>query len=102
MTENAKVTPLKSAQDAAQLTGAKYVRVRKMRDDGFVEFDFSIGDPMLYVELILPSTAFNEFCNSNGVKFLSDDEAAALDADRRRWRQGFISQEGDERLEDGP
>lgn len=45
----------------------KYVRVCARRDDGFVEFEFAIGDPELCVELILPSEGFHEFCLANEV-----------------------------------
>lgn len=96
MTRDSKVLPLKRPAGAGDMAQDKYVCIRRMRDDGFVEFDFSIGDPGLYVELILPTTAFNEFCNSNGVIFLDGADSAAIEADRKRWREGFISQEGDE------
>lgn len=45
----------------------RFVRLRKVRDDGFVEFDFAIGEPDLSVELILPAEAFREFCRANRV-----------------------------------
>lgn len=48
----------------------KFVRVTELRSDGFVEFDFSIGEPGLFVEMILPATAFDEFCAVNEVAFL--------------------------------
>lgn len=77
--------------DMGQLTQQqRYVRVTDSREDGFVEFDFSLGDPDLYVELILPRPAFEEFCRANAVAFLSDAQAAALDADRRKWREGGL------------
>jgi len=44
-----------------------FVNVRKVRNDGLVEFDFAIGDPELAVELILPNEAFREFCRDQGV-----------------------------------
>lgn len=44
--------------------GKRYVRVTGAHD-GFVEFDFSIGDPDITVELILPRPAFEEFCRAN-------------------------------------
>ena len=56
-----------------------------------VEFDFSYGDSDLYVELILPVQAFSEFCANNQVAYLSDNDAAALDADRRKWREGGLN-----------
>lgn len=53
--------------------GKKYVRVSQVRTDGMVEFDFSIGTPELYVELMLPLNAFSEFCETNGVIVLSGE-----------------------------
>ncbi|HYW91193.1 MAG TPA: phenol hydroxylase subunit [Gammaproteobacteria bacterium] len=74
-----------------QNSSTRYVRVTRHRGDGFVEFDFSIGgDPDLYVELILPGPAFAEFCRVNGVEHLSDAQAARLEADRKKWRQGGL------------
>lgn len=67
-----------------------YVRITDTREDGFVGFDFSMGDPDLYVELILPARAFEEFCAANEVAFLSEADAAALDADRVKWREGGL------------
>ncbi len=32
----------------------KYVHVTDIKSNGLVEFDFSIGDPCMYVELALP------------------------------------------------
>jgi phenol hydroxylase P0 protein len=55
----------------------KYVRVSLVRADGMVEFDFSIGTPELYVELMLPLDAFSEFCEMNRVIVLSGE--------RREW-----------------
>jgi Phenol hydroxylase subunit len=45
----------------------RYVRLLQVRPDGFVEFEFAIGEPGLAVELILPADAYREFCRSNGV-----------------------------------
>jgi len=69
-----------------------YVRVREVRKDGFVEFDFSIDDPQLYVELILPEQAFWEFCSSNRVTFLSDEQGQSIDLDKERWRDATSDQ----------
>ena len=68
-----------------------WVRVREHRIDGFVEFDLSIGDPMLSAELILPEAAFETFCRDNRVQRLSDEAGAQLDAESARWRQGSTS-----------
>ena len=48
----------------------RYVRVCRERPDGFVEFEFAIGDPELFAEMLLPSEAYESFCQSNHVVFL--------------------------------
>jgi len=58
----------KAAQSATNFDATRrYVRVCKKRPDGFVEFEFAIGDPVLCVELMLPEAAFHEFCLANEV-----------------------------------
>lgn len=42
--------------------GARFVKVREINPQGFVEFDFAIGAPELCVELMLTPDAFEEFC----------------------------------------
>lgn len=64
-----------------------WVRVRERRPDGFVEFDLSIGDPMLSAELILPAAAFARFCAEHAVQPLDAAQSAALDAQTARWRE---------------
>ncbi|NML30106.1 phenol hydroxylase subunit [Paraburkholderia antibiotica] len=66
----------------------RYVRVRERRDDGFVEFDFSIGDPGLSVELVMSTRDYESFCATHHVCQLSDDEAHALDLEQLKWRYG--------------
>ncbi len=55
----------------------KFVRVRAVRDDGLVSFDFAIGWPDLSVELMLPGPAFEAFCATHRVERLEDPETAA-------------------------
>jgi phenol hydroxylase P0 protein len=50
----------------------KYVRVRDVRADGLVCFEFAIGWPELFVDLMLPQTAFDQFCLRNQVQLLND------------------------------
>lgn len=78
------------APDAsADFTSLKrYVRIRDVIDDKFVEFDFAIGDPSLYVELVLPRAAFDAFCQHNQVEMMTEEQAAAVDADMEKWRYG--------------
>lgn len=49
----------------------KYVRVRQVRADGQVCFEFAIGWPELFVDLMLPQAAFDEFCLVNQVQLLN-------------------------------
>lgn len=66
----------------------RYVRVRRVVKDKFIEFDFAIGDPSLYVEMILPKPAFAAFCQHNKVVMMTDEQAAQVDADMEKWRYG--------------
>ena len=66
----------------------RYVRVRRVLNDKFVEFDFAIDDPSLYVEMILPKAAFAEFCQHNKVVMMTEEQAAQVDADMEKWRYG--------------
>jgi phenol hydroxylase P0 protein len=66
----------------------RYVRVRSSADEPFVEFDFAIGDPELYVELVLRRVAFEQFCTHNRVVHMNAQMSAAIDADMQKWRYG--------------
>ncbi len=55
----------------------RYVRINARRN-GCVEFDFAIGWPELSVELVLPETAFEEFCRRNAVMYLEPDSEPDL------------------------
>jgi phenol hydroxylase P0 protein len=46
---------------------ARYVRVIGARGNGLVEFEFAVGEPQLYVELLMPRAEFDEFCAREGV-----------------------------------
>lgn len=64
----------------------KFVRVMRTLPNGLIEFEFAIGDPALCVELMLPESAFHEFCLANAVIVLDPatpgqgDWAARLNA----------------------
>lgn len=66
-------------------TTRRFVRVTGERGD-FIEFDFAVGEPEVFVELILSREAFSEFCKENDVEILapkSGSEGAVSDWD---WR----------------
>ena len=66
----------------------KYVRVRQIVREQFVEFDFAINDPELFVELILPLDAFKTFCRENDVIELTEEQGEKIDEQMGKWRFG--------------
>ena len=71
-------------------TQRRFVRITSRDRPGLVEFNFSIGDPSLYLEMILPDEAFDEFCRSNQVTFLTDEQAEAVAKQQEKWRYGEV------------
>lgn len=63
----ARPQPGESLATESDILEAKYVRVRNRRANGLVEFDFAIGAPEIFVELLMPCLAFDEFCAANRV-----------------------------------
>ena len=55
----------------------RFVRLREVRTDGFVEFEFAVGDLDMSMELILPVAAFHEFCAANQVVQISPVKTVA-------------------------
>lgn len=62
-------------------TSWKFVRIVERRPDGFVEFQFAVGNPTIYVEMIMAPEAFDEFCSSNAVTMLPPLQHGAADAE---------------------
>lgn len=69
-------------------TETRFVRVTGVARGGFIEFQFAIGDPTLYLEMILPPTAFEEFCRMHDAVHLDAEQGRRVDADRAKWREG--------------
>ncbi len=69
-------------------TLTKYVRVRSEPGARFVEFDFAIDDPSLFVELIMPKDSFEDFCRRNKVVEMTAEQMAAVDQEMEKWRYG--------------
>lgn len=63
----------------------KYVRLVERRKDGLVVFEFSISDPELFVEMLLPEAAFEVFCRTNRVILLEGERQAADGEGDFRW-----------------
>jgi len=68
------LTPTTPAAPAIELAPCdktrRFVRVIEKRSDGLVAFEFAIGWPDLCVELLLPASAFTEFCATHRVQRL--------------------------------
>lgn len=66
--------------------GKAYVRITGTRLGRFVEFDFSVNDADLTVELILPFSAFDEFCALRRATILPPAEKVTKELEQLAWR----------------
>lgn len=66
----------------------RYIRVRSQPGDRFIEFDFAIDQPELFVELIMPRSVFEIFCLEQSVIEMSEEQIAIIDAESAKWRYG--------------
>jgi phenol/toluene 2-monooxygenase (NADH) P0/A0 len=78
--------PASSVQPAVLDTTRRFVRLRGERANGFVEFDFAIGEPEVFIEMILDREAFNEFCATNQVEMLTDEAGQGTEPSDWDWR----------------
>lgn len=62
----------KAAAPIAFDPSRRFVRVIRERADGFIEFQFAVGDPALRAELILSRPAFEWFKAQPGVEALPE------------------------------
>ena len=75
---------------ASAALGQAFVRVIGTRLGRFVEFEFSLNDADLTVELVLPPSAFQEFCVAHNACILPPTDLAAADlAGLRDGRPGL-------------
>jgi phenol/toluene 2-monooxygenase (NADH) P0/A0 len=68
-----------------------YVHITNDEREGFVEFNFSINDPSLFLEMILPRGAFDDFCQLRNVTFLSPEQVQAVEKQHRIWRDEDVT-----------
>jgi len=67
----------------------KFVQIMEIRNDGFVEFYFAIGEAAMNVEFILPYKAFIEFCQNNRVSFFTKEQDSEVLIDNENWQFGL-------------
>ncbi len=84
----ARVTSIAGHRQQRSGTATPSVRVTNPDRHGFVEFQFSLGDPTLYLEMTLPQVAFQQFCRAHGARRLSAAEGEAVDQAEDKWRFG--------------
>lgn len=63
----------------------RFVRIVDERADGMVEFEFAVGEPELFVEMILPRAAFEEFCAREQVRPTRAAASVAGPDDANAW-----------------
>ena len=59
--------PLAMSQSADFDPSKRFVRIVKTRADGMLEFEFAVGEPQLFVEMLLPAPEFAQFCRDQQV-----------------------------------
>ena len=72
------------ASGAARGRAQPYVRVTA-RDEQWVEFEFSLGDPALYVELVMRPDQFSAFCAAQCAIAVPHLLGRALEHERDKW-----------------
>ena len=72
--------------------GSSFVRVVGIKRDRFVEFEFSVGDDDLMVQLVMPFPEFESFCCVHGSALLPPAEEARLAFERLK-RDGAARRE---------
>jgi phenol hydroxylase P0 protein len=63
----------------------KFVRVIETHANGLVEFEFAVGEPELFVELLMGRTAFDEFCVMHQVTPTQGSLKQTQDSDTQEW-----------------
>ena len=86
-TDYDEVMNKKSLLDADQ-TNVTHVRVTNIRNNQFVEFDFSLDDPTIFIELVMPFDMYKAFCKKHNAIELTPEQEAQVDLDTLKWRYG--------------
>lgn len=79
-------TPIVLSTSPARGRAQPYVRVTA-RDEHWVEFEFSLGDPALYVELVMRPDQFSAFCAAQCAITVSHLLGRALEYERDKWSE---------------
>ena len=66
----------------------KFIKIEKIKSDGFVEFLFAIDEVTTNIEMILPYKAFIAFCECNRVSFVTKEQEELMAEDDILWKYG--------------
>lgn len=80
--------PTSPAWVAPGFQGQACVRVLGTRLGRFIEFEFSLDDADLTVELVMPPAAFEEFCAAHNARILTPSAEAAAGLAQLSGRDG--------------
>lgn len=64
----------------------RFVRFIEKRDDGFVEFEFAVGEPEIFAEMILKAEDYEIFCKEQGVVMIDENSNPVDKSDDFEWR----------------
>jgi len=63
----------------------KFVRLIETHANGLVEFEFAVGEPELFVELLMAQAQFDEFCAMHGVTPTQGRLPAVQSPEEQEW-----------------
>lgn len=63
----------------------KFVRIIETHANGLVEFEFAVGEPGLFVELLMAQAQFDEFCAMHGVTPTQGRLTVVQSAEEQEW-----------------
>lgn len=64
----------------------RFIRIVHEHDNGMVEFEFAVGEPELFVEMVMPRAEFEDFCAMHQVvPTMGPLPAADLQDTRAEW-----------------
>lgn len=47
---------------------SRFIRIVAEHGNGLVEFEFAVGEPQLFVEMVMQRAEFDDFCRMQGVQ----------------------------------
>ena len=67
-------------------TKKRFVRFIEKRDDDFVLFEFAVGEPEIFAEMILKAEDYEIFCKEQGVVMIDQDTNPIDEENDFEWR----------------